>query len=304
VNWRSRGEFSVGDATKYQASIQGNTMRIGDLATFLEDWKTLKEKAYDYDTHISILTKWGIMFTDSAVYDIGKLKAVIVDLPQLLKNADNIEHIKIYAETLISIAKGKTEVNVSGVVVARALLGIIDEDKNTMRGKIVSITCELDTDDYEFRDGWCLTCSYNRGPDLPGGTLNEGIACRCSNLEHIKRMSENSAFDYDEIVSNGETTLFRWEMMDDSPIPCDGWALGINTPTLYYVKKVEKEQSNICPYCEVVMKPTEGTSVAGTNGFVTIGCAYCHKIYYYYDPELRVTNVGTDNGQEAAEKAE
>ncbi len=112
-------EFSVGDATKYQASIQGNTMRIGDLATFLEDWKTLKEKA------------------------------------------DNIDHIKIYAESLISIAKGKTEVNISGVLVARALLGIIEEEKKTMKGKIVSISCELDTDDYEFRDGWCLTCIYS-----------------------------------------------------------------------------------------------------------------------------------------------
>ena len=92
--------------------------------------------------------------------------------------------------------------------------------------------------------------------------------------------------------------------MDESPLPCPEWALGIDTPTLYYVKKVEKDQSNICPYCEVVMKDTEGTSVAGTNGFVTIGCAYCHKVYYYYDPELRVTDVGTDNGQEDHQEAQ
>ncbi len=76
-------EFSVGDATKYQAVIQGNTMRIGDLATFLEDWKTYKEKA------------------------------------------DKIDAVKTYAETMIEIAKGKTEVDVSAVVVSKALLGII-----------------------------------------------------------------------------------------------------------------------------------------------------------------------------------
>lgn len=207
--------------------------------------------------------------------------------------------VKTYAETLISIAKGKTEVNISGVIVARALLGIV-EGKHEERSPriIVSIACELDKDDYEFRDGWCLTCSFNRGPDLPGGTLNEGIACRCSNLEHLKRTG------YDENVVEGEFTLFRWETMDESPEPCLDWALGINTPTLYYVKKVVKVHSNICPYCEVVMKPWEGASTAGVNGFVTIGCAYCHKVYYYYDPELRVTDVGTDNGQEDHQEAQ
>jgi len=42
-------DFSIGDATKYKAIVQGNTIIINDLEKFLEDWKEHKEKAELWD---------------------------------------------------------------------------------------------------------------------------------------------------------------------------------------------------------------------------------------------------------------
>ena len=42
-------DFTVADATKYNAVISGNTIKINDLELFLEDWRTMKKKAKKWD---------------------------------------------------------------------------------------------------------------------------------------------------------------------------------------------------------------------------------------------------------------
>jgi len=37
-------DFTIGDATKYKAIIEGNSIKINDLEQFLKDWRALKEK--------------------------------------------------------------------------------------------------------------------------------------------------------------------------------------------------------------------------------------------------------------------
>ena len=42
-------DFTVGDATKYNAIITGNEIQIRDLNQFLKDWREIKSKAEKWD---------------------------------------------------------------------------------------------------------------------------------------------------------------------------------------------------------------------------------------------------------------
>ena len=42
-------DFTIGDATRYKAIIEGNTIKIKDLELFLKDWRTMKEKAENWN---------------------------------------------------------------------------------------------------------------------------------------------------------------------------------------------------------------------------------------------------------------
>ena len=42
-------DFTIGDATRYKAIIEGNTIKIKELELFLEDWRTMKKKAEKWD---------------------------------------------------------------------------------------------------------------------------------------------------------------------------------------------------------------------------------------------------------------
>jgi len=43
-------DFTIGDATRYKAIIEGNSIKINDLEQFLKDWQALKEKANSFES--------------------------------------------------------------------------------------------------------------------------------------------------------------------------------------------------------------------------------------------------------------
>ena len=42
-------DFTIGDATRYKAIIEGNTIKIKELQLFLNDWRTMKNNAEKWD---------------------------------------------------------------------------------------------------------------------------------------------------------------------------------------------------------------------------------------------------------------
>ena len=49
----------------------------------------------------------------------------------------------------------------------------------------------------------------------------------------------------------------------------------------YHIKFVKETESNICPYCEYVMTPTEGASEMGEDGVCKVWCSKCGEEYRY-----------------------
>jgi len=96
--------------------------------------------------------------------------------------------------------------------------------------------------------GWCITCLWNKGPCLPGGTLDARVRCLCSNEDHILLLtSEGFGEEIDNDLNNhiaknygkdGSAPLYRWEIImslsgNDTTPRCPHWKFGEGIYKMY-----------------------------------------------------------------------
>lgn len=92
-----------------------------------------------------------------------------------------------------------------------------------------------------YTDGQCLTCRFNLGPSLPGGTSDARDGCMCSCEAHIRKVFEDDLQLKDalEILKeDGGVSLYRIEIVSNSK--CDEWEQGEGVFEKYWGASGEK----------------------------------------------------------------